>query len=118
MVASWAARGWGVVLSGGRITHAIWADNIILFAASRGQLQQMVQELTQAMNSIGHSWKTQSLEYLLAAGSTVDLEFQLAVQVGDILQVYETVSVVKLLGDMFDSEGGTQCSSLPSAATD
>ena len=72
----------------GRAHHAIWADNIILFVASRGQLQQMVPELAKAMDSIGHLWNTLSLEYLPAAGSTADLDFQLAVQRGDVLQFY------------------------------
>ncbi|CAK0840081.1 unnamed protein product, partial [Prorocentrum cordatum] len=67
----------------------------------------MAQELTNAVNSIGHSWKTQSLEYLLAEGSAADLDFQLAVTDGDVLQVYEPAGVAKLLRDMYGNEGAS-----------
>ena len=56
---SWQATGFGVwvgpVLP--RINHAVWADNIWLFASTWAHLETMTQELTTAIYGAGLAWK-------------------------------------------------------------
>ena len=47
------------------LSHLIWADNVILIAKSPNEFNQMAQELTDAICSIGFQWKRSSLEAIL-----------------------------------------------------
>ena len=58
-------------LKGGRYTHAVWADNIILFAQSFGMMQRMVdimdEEFGKFVTDAGkryYNWKPDSFECL------------------------------------------------------
>ena len=79
LVARWVHRGYGFhvgkTCNHTPLTHLIWADNIILFAASLQQFREMARELTDALSEIGFSWKPSSLECMLCgslAGTRVD----------------------------------------------
>ena len=44
--------------------HATWADNIYIVAAGRRQMEQMLEELTEAIGELGMTWKEGSTEVL------------------------------------------------------
>ena len=60
------------------VNHAVWCDNIVLFASDPIMLQTMLHELTARMQSYGLSWKPTSLEILPGAtyAEGIDAEFQ------------------------------------------
>ena len=68
VVSRWRERGLGVQLSFEAsslvVNHWLWADNVILVAATRVGIQQMMSDLTVAIRAHGFSWKPSSLEYL------------------------------------------------------
>ena len=115
LVVQWADRKWGFVLKTSEedaryITHAVFADNIVLFAASRQILQQMVDELTTAMYNLGLEWKSSSLE-TLAGGQLRGGPLELYARVShDCILTYKEGSKLFLLGDEFDAAGSTEVS--------
>ena len=46
------------------VSHALWADNLLLYANSEKQLKQMIHELTLPLLQNGLSWKPSSLQYI------------------------------------------------------
>ena len=77
LVVSWSMRKMGFCLQpDGKdaiyFSHAVWADNIVLFAASLSMMQTMVHELTLSVTSRGFDWKASSLE-VLPSGSLAEL---------------------------------------------
>ena len=53
------------------LTHAIWADNIWIFATSHGMYQAMVDILTNRLEAMKLTWKPGSLEYMVVSDSPV-----------------------------------------------
>eukprot|EP00973_Karenia_brevis_P047533 6597089-Karenia_brevis.AAC.1 len=67
LIASWTSRGYGILLEPfGLLHHAIWADNIILLAASVEQMTTMTTELTHTLHSWDLLWKPSSLKVMLS----------------------------------------------------
>ena len=66
LVSSWERQGYAVLGEAGlkTITHAVWADNVFIFAASKEQFASMCQELTDAVYAHKLRWKPSSLEVL------------------------------------------------------
>ena len=73
VILSWRERNFGFELdSGVHISHAIWCDNIILFASSSAMLRTMIENISDALGDPCLYWKPSSLEVLLCGGSTLD----------------------------------------------
>ena len=99
------------------VNHAVWADNIVLFASSFQELEIMVSDLNSAFSSVCNSsgsqyfvWKASSLELMvggaLANGPVPDLALE---QDGCICK-YVLRERVVLLGELLDSIGSTAAS--------
>ena len=43
--AKWESRGWGLDISGQKLAHLCFADDVLLFAKTREQSKQMFQDL-------------------------------------------------------------------------
>ena len=66
VVQSWQERGMGYSLEPSytlerRLTHSLWADNILVYARTKQELQQMMSELSEPLYKHGFSWKPESL---------------------------------------------------------
>eukprot|EP00959_Pyramimonas_sp_CCMP1952_P237454 4962528-Pyramimonas_sp.AAC.1 len=46
------------------LTHALWADNILLFSKSKIELARMVGDFSAQLYTHGFRWKDSSLHYL------------------------------------------------------
>ena len=89
----WFEKGWGWSLSNAgasvlsgvqcdwKVTNMLWADNVILLAASATQLKHMILDMTLALRRFGFEWKESSLEYM-KLGCDLDLEVPLIVPAG------------------------------------
>ena len=65
LVPVWAESGYGILLDDGRrYTHAVWADNVWLFAHSYTEIQKMASSLTQVLAQYWLFWKPSSLEVM------------------------------------------------------
>ena len=62
MLPGWFSNKFGVELNDSFITHAVWSDNIWLFAKSVDELKQMVRPLTLMLKHYGLEWKDKSLK--------------------------------------------------------
>ena len=102
---------------GYRLTHAIWADNIIRFATSYAMMQVMIDAMDRAFCSYRDSqgrrylhWKRDSLEFI-AAGSLEDADVEpLRVECGGGGVEYQRKNQILLLGDYLDARGSTSTS--------
>ena len=108
VIVSWEDRRLGFELdSGVLISHAVWCDNIILFAADVAMLKIMIEDDTSALGNAHLYWKPSSLEILPSRDSTVG---ELAVSQRGSTCTYKVVSRLLLLGEMFDNTGDTETS--------
>ena len=64
MLPGWLSKRCGVELNDSFITHAVWSDNVWLFAKSVDELKQMVRPLTLMLKHYGLEWKDKSLQVL------------------------------------------------------
>eukprot|EP00973_Karenia_brevis_P067357 9369234-Karenia_brevis.AAC.1 len=48
----------------GLVNHAIWADNLYLFAQSRGELEIMFEMLTKTIYENGLRWKETEMQFI------------------------------------------------------
>ena len=109
VVETWALRGWGFKLDDYAISHAIWADNIIVFAGDRQQLDGMLVDLGRAISTAKLKWKTTSLQ-ILGCGAVTNFSGTLSVKFGDFDYQYCIVRELPLLGSVFDSKGSSMTS--------
>ena len=109
LVSSWNGRGFGVFLDAGTpgITHALWADNIFLLAASVDQFRIMSQELTTAIYEHTLAWKECSLQ-MLCPGDT-EMDVLVYTKDGASLQ-FKQVAEMSVLGIMLDRVGSSRLS--------
>ena len=89
----WYEKGWGWSLTDAgasvfssqqcdwKITNMLWADNVILLAATATQLKHMIADMTIALRCFGFDWKESSLAYM-KLGCDLNLEHPLVVPVG------------------------------------
>ena len=115
LVNSWEERRMGFSLGHSTtdfriITHAVWADNVVVFASDSVALQQMLSELAQAIAEGRFRWKPSSLEVLQSSGTEDNSKAEFAVQQCGETLVYNHVSRLALLGDIFDHTGSTELS--------
>ena len=114
VVVSWELRGLGFELgtetSSRTISHAVWADNIVIFSNSMELFRTMVADLTRAIAATSLKWKPSSLEYLQseAGFSRADQDSVVSVCQAGVQQTYRKVSQMVLLGELFDSTGATE----------
>ena len=109
VIAAWVYRGWGFQLDGFVVTHAIWADNIILFCRDRCQLETMIKELGAAITEAKLQWKDSSLK-ILACGNAVGRLPVVSSKIGSTEYRYEAVTLLNILGDLFHGQGGSMVS--------
>ena len=75
----WAGR--GVELSAvGHLAYMCWADNVYLVGRTRLEAQELFEDFTAEVQTLGLAWKESSLEILGAAGVTADLVTQVSHQ--------------------------------------
>jgi hypothetical protein len=122
IVLSWCQRGLGFTLdmteSASRlINHAVWADNIVFFAADYAMMQCMILELNEAFgtfcNPDGHryfQWKPDSLEYIVSDPQQELKSVPLILEEEGNMFEYKGKDLVRLLGTTLDSEGSTYTS--------
>ena len=96
------------------VTHAIWADNIVLFATSFCMMQKMINDVDCAFavfrNLSGKRyfvWKPDSLEYIVAPSMTIGSHDGLKVPSDNGPLAYLRKDAIVLLGDSLDSEGSS-----------
>ena len=107
LVISWRLRELGFRLGGDFISHAIWADNAVIFASDADMLRIIIAELTEVVYNADLNWKLFSLEVL--ASYSVEATVKTPVrkeQEGQLLE-YTYVDRLLLLGDAFDSKGSS-----------
>ncbi len=121
IVISWNERNVGFQLRDTEtnvlVNHAVWADNIVLFASSYSEMQLMIGDLNRACatytsrSGVRHlCWKPDSLE-CIASGTLRDVEpVALALQQDQHLLKYKQKEKIILLGDLLDQDGSTQSS--------
>ena len=101
----WKASGYGINLDGRLWTHAVWADNVWLFANSAEHLTLMIRRLTDVFNSWCLNWKLDSLCYMV---SSADAEHgDLQVLCNDVIYAIPRVDSMPVLGCLFDRKGDT-----------
>ena len=92
------------------ITHAVWCDNVIVFATDRIMLQTMLEEIASAIEKFEFVWKPHSLEVLPVGSLSIDFVYVFCVtQRGESLG-YKTVHEIVLLGEKSDRDGSTTVS--------
>ena len=116
----WNAFGLGCVLPDTYgeteilVNHAVWADNIFLFATDHDTMQTMINQLTEAFSEYTDSagrryflWKPGSLESVvagsLAAGALPETCFNID-QNGECL-AYQRKTSITILGDFLSNDG-------------
>ena len=58
VVRKWSKEGRGARIYDGRvISHAVWADNIYIFASSAEEFRMMTEDITEAFACHGFAWK-------------------------------------------------------------
>ena len=106
----WTRKKFGVWLGGWEkpITHTVYADNIWLFAVSTAQMQEMNQDLTDAVYAASTGSKESSLEILVPPGQ-LRAEHSTMTPHGTILK-YRMVVEMEVLGSMINYQGSTAIS--------
>ena len=57
VVVKWQVFEMGVTLDGKLVNHIWWADDLFLFAKSIGEMQTMIDDISQAIAQAGYGWK-------------------------------------------------------------
>eukprot|EP00973_Karenia_brevis_P054740 7609511-Karenia_brevis.AAC.1 len=86
------------------VNHAIWADNLYLFASSRLQLKSMFDMITAAIYQHDLRWKSAELQFI--AGTNVDGTADVDVDTPEGPMKLKFVEVMRVLGVMLDRRGG------------
>ena len=94
------------------IHHAVWCDNIMLYASDSASLETMIRELTVRLEDHGLRWKPSSLEILASDSLTGHIPKEFCVPVGGDAGVlkYSVVSETVLLGNLLDNHGSSASS--------
>ena len=98
-------HGWGIDLPVvGRVTHAVWADNVYFVSHMPEDARTIVQEFTSVLNSFKLRWKPESLQYLTTApdASAVMTIMQHAEEL-----TVEYVTELEILGSMLSATGSS-----------
>ena len=107
VVRSWNSCRFGFFLDGfGVVNHAIFADNIFLFAASRGQLQSMIVDVTEALQTRGFRCKPSSLQAMVVAEESIQSAF--VANHGQEVLRYEIVKEMRVLGALVTANASTR----------
>ena len=114
-VASWKSRSFGFAFgevndSPVRLTHLIWADNIILFATDVAQFETMAQDVTEAVYALGFSWKFNSMECMLCGPLSVAPLSTVPQVFADGPRCFKVVHQMVILGVMYDTSASTGAS--------
>ena len=115
LVANWKSRLFGFALgpldeNPLRLTHLIWADNILLFSNDLAEFETMAQEVTDAVYDLGFAWKPTSMECMLC-GSLRLTPLLAAPEVhADGPVLFNVVNQMIILGVLYDAGGSTGAS--------
>ena len=102
MAFSWSLRGFGFQIDECCFSHAIWCDNIVLFAANQIMMQQMLDEITDSFQQFHVSWKPSCLEVLRGGSLAEDFQNSFRVDQDGRMESYKVVEPVTLLGEAID----------------
>ena len=84
-----------------RISHAIWADNVVFLSNTKKELQQMMQEATVSLLPHGLRWKPSSLQWWTAGEQDSEAtEFEIGD--GDMRWTVQYTEGTSLLGHSID----------------
>eukprot|EP00973_Karenia_brevis_P056649 7880802-Karenia_brevis.AAC.1 len=110
VVCHWRRRRLGFTLNNEEfITHATFADNFFLFAKTKHEAMQMVQELTDAVHAKGFDWKPSSLECLPSLNTPKPRGLSLTTLTGQSIN-FKIVDEMITLGVLLDRRGSTEAS--------
>ena len=110
IVGTWPGRDLGYVVESpvpmptrSTISHALWADNLLLYARDERQLRTMVTELTLPLLQAGLNWKPSSLK-LIPFGVNGSNDVVLDIQLPTQTHTYklECVNTLDILGYRLD----------------
>ena len=118
MVQWWNEAGYGVrwgYRGEKLLTHAIWADNIWIFATSHGMYQAMVDILTNRLEAMKLRWTPASLEYMVVSDSPAPENQRITVSSvlhsedgkGEKVLVYKRTQHLDTVGVRLDTRGST-----------
>ena len=108
LVVSWNERGMEMYFEAhGMVNHAIWADNIFLFASSAEQQKQMAQALANALEAWELRWKFSSLQVMLCGNISKDV-CDLSVQLYGTSLTYKQVVAMEVLGGLVSNACSTR----------
>eukprot|EP00959_Pyramimonas_sp_CCMP1952_P208987 4371787-Pyramimonas_sp.AAC.1 len=112
LVSSWTQRGFGFDLDGASgahyVHHAVWCDNIIIFATNQVTMNTMIQEMSYRFKQHELFWKPSSLEVIPGGPFADDFHYEFSVEQRGEDMRYDIVSNTVLLGEFFDRVGSTQ----------
>ena len=110
---TWSRKGWGFrprgSTEGPALTHAVWADNVYLIAASLEDLQSMIEELSAELLWLGFDWKPTSLKLLAGAASHPRSSLTAPSRAESRLP-FAVVDEMECLGNLLSREGSTMSS--------
>ena len=112
LVFSWSLRGFVFQIDECCFSHAIWCDNIVLFAANLIMMQQMLDEIADAFQEFHFSWKPSSLEVLPAGSLAEDFQYSFRVDQEGRMESYKVVEQITLLGEAIGRYGNSNLSAL------
>ena len=104
IVKTWNDLKMGFEFDGkGLVNHAIWADNVYLFASSGHELESMFKMLTETIYKNDLKWKAAELCFI---NGTNDGDFgDIEVHTPDGMMILKNMSEIKVLGVLIDQRG-------------
>jgi hypothetical protein len=112
LILSWTMREFGFKLGDSEtaakyINHAVWADNVILFATTQKMMTVMLHELAARFQGFRLFWKPTSLEILPSCSFKDDMTHSFQVIQNAKWLKYNVVEETIILGELFDRIGST-----------
>ena len=123
VIQSWSLKGFGFKMfedeseQAYAVNHAVWADNIILFASGYKEMQHMINDLDAAFAAYRKrtgeryfEWKTSSLEYMVSGPLQDDERESIELLQEGVPISYILKETIAVLGDHLNNEGSTSAS--------
>ena len=112
LVVSWTLREFGFRMDYSDVDfklvhHAVWCDNIILFARDQIMLQTMLNEISDRFQRFELFWKPSSLEVIPGGSFANNFEYEFRVAQRGKHLAYAVVDQALLLGEMLNRVGST-----------
>lgn len=104
LVDAWIRDGWGINIDGHVLPCLLWVDNFWLFATSSDQCQAMIQQLSDALWTVGLRLKLDAVKFLTTAKHTSLLPLQFRAPDDQIHPVPRCFSF-RMLGSVISENG-------------